>query len=128
MFINISNHPSSKWSPEQLAAASQYGKIVDIQFPNIPAEADHSEVESLAWDYVIRAEDLLRDPATERAKDGSHAIHVMGETSFVVAFVRNCRLGVPLVCSTTAREVVDLGDGKKEARFRFVQFRQMAKE
>ena len=32
MFINHTNHPSH-WLDEQLAAAHQYGEVVDIPFP-----------------------------------------------------------------------------------------------
>ena len=49
MFINISNHPSPKWGPEQLAAAVALGGTVrDIAFPNVPPAADMAAVELLA--------------------------------------------------------------------------------
>ena len=35
MFINFTNHASSKWSDAQLQAAKEYGSIVDIQFPSL---------------------------------------------------------------------------------------------
>ena len=39
MFINLTNHPSSEWSEEQLNAARQYSDhIMDLKFPNIEPE------------------------------------------------------------------------------------------
>ena len=52
MFINLSNHPALKWSKEQSAAAAEYGDIVDIPFPSVPAEADEAEVNALAETYA----------------------------------------------------------------------------
>lgn len=34
MFINLTNHPSDKWSKEQLEAARKYGEVVELVFPN----------------------------------------------------------------------------------------------
>ncbi len=38
-FINLTNHPSTKWGADQLAAAKKYGNIVDIPFPAVDPEA-----------------------------------------------------------------------------------------
>ncbi len=46
-FINLSNHPSATWSEEQLSAASKYGKIIDINFPNITPEMSDIEINLL---------------------------------------------------------------------------------
>ena len=35
VFINCSNHPSKRWSEEQKKAAEEYGRIVDIRFPEV---------------------------------------------------------------------------------------------
>ena len=43
-FINLSNHPSDKWDEKQMEAAKQYGEVMDIPFPSIPAQADENEV------------------------------------------------------------------------------------
>lgn len=39
-FYNISNHPSSKWDEKQLEAANEFGEIIDIRMPHIPADRD----------------------------------------------------------------------------------------
>lgn len=52
MFINVSNHPSSKWSQAQKDAAG--GEILDIPFPNINPRASTWEVEAMASEFEKR--------------------------------------------------------------------------
>ncbi len=52
MFINVSNHHSSKWSFKQTEAAKEYGTIVDIPFPNVSPYYTKEEVENLANEYL----------------------------------------------------------------------------
>ena len=33
VFVNFSNHPSFRWSAEQLSAAETYGRVIDEPFP-----------------------------------------------------------------------------------------------
>ena len=35
VFVNFTNHPSETWEEKQIEAAHQYGKIVDLPFPNV---------------------------------------------------------------------------------------------
>ena len=124
MLINLSNHPSSKWGDEQqLQAATKYGEVVDIPFPNIPPDWSHEQVHDCAWHY---ANTVVYEQVPA---GGKFAVHLMGETSFVVAFARYWRDltddEVDLLCSTTERIVEEMPDGSKQSTFRFVQFRQM---
>ena len=48
MFLNVSNHPSDKWSQEQLAAAEMYGSVRDFPFPVISPYWDIARVSALA--------------------------------------------------------------------------------
>ena len=48
MFINFSNHASTRWGVPQKQAAKKYGEIVDVQFPNVNPEATSEEVHELA--------------------------------------------------------------------------------
>lgn len=116
-FINVSNHPSSKWSDAQLNAAKSFGDIVDLPFPQIDPSHSHSQIEMLASDYA--------DKIKEIAPDGSAVIHIMGEMTFTFAIV--CRLkalGFRCVASTTERKVVEKADNVRETTFEFVQFRE----
>lgn len=57
MLLNVSNHPSELWGSKQLDAAHQYGGVVDIPFPPIPAETTSIEIERKVEEYLqkIRA-------------------------------------------------------------------------
>ena len=49
IFINLSNHDSSKWSVKQIEEAlklSENGLIIDIPFPNIDPELTSDEITS----------------------------------------------------------------------------------
>lgn len=115
MFINLTNHPSSGWSQEQLNATLQYGEIVDISFPIIEPFFTKAEVDELA---DITVEGI-------RSVDASPVVHIMGEMTFTYAVVERLKaLGITCVASTTERLVKMMPDGKKVSEFKFVQFRE----
>lgn len=117
MLINLSNHPSHLWSEEQLSAASTYGEIMDIPFPNIDANGDEQYIDTLASVYEDK---ILHWPENTKIY-----VHVMGEMTFVYAFVaRMQNHQIPCVASTTKRIVIESKDGKKESIFQFVKFRR----
>ncbi len=103
MLLNLSNHPSHKWTPEQQQAArEQYCDITDIPFPNIPPEATEEELGQLVEAYVEKIKG--RQPA---------AVHLMGEMTFTYRLVQRLKeAGIPCVASTTHR-IVEEKDGKK---------------
>ena len=116
VFLNISNHPSTKWGEEQLKAAQKYGEIVDIQFPNVPADEDAATIHNLA---NMSAKNILR-----LYKDDLVTIHIMGEMNFVFAFVNIAKAHkIPCFASTTER-IVKEENGVKTSVFKFLQFRQ----
>lgn len=55
IFINFSNHPSGRWDVKQKKASEQYGRIVDIPFPMVPAQASQEEVGILAGIIIIKS-------------------------------------------------------------------------
>lgn len=118
-FINLSNHPSARWSPEQKEAASALagGEVEDIPFPEVAPEASTVGIEADA--------DRL---AGEIAAKRPGAVGVTGEWTLTVALVvRLQRAGIRCVSPSSRREVRELpgGDGatKKEVVFRFVGWR-----
>lgn len=125
MFINISNHPSSKWGIEQIEAAKKLGgNIIDIPFPNVSPNATKSE--------IFRLVDEIGCIVLEKTKELSNVIdyvHVMGEQGFVFSFVNYIHLfknifnNIICVHSTTER-IVEEKDGQKVSTFKFVQFRE----
>lgn len=117
MFINLSNHPSSKWTAEQKEAAQEMGgSIVDVQFPQVDPTWDQLTVRHLANGKFAEIFENRELPIT---------CHVMGESGFIFEFVRLCKeADVKVVHSTTSREVVENEDGSKTSVFKFVQFRE----
>ena len=113
MLLNLSNHPTSKWAPEQRRAAEvRYGGIKDMAFPRVPPEAGEAELDRMAGQFFKKIKKMT--PA---------AVHVMGEMTFTHRLV--CLLkgaGVPCIASTTDR-IVEEREGKKVVQFRFVRFR-----
>lgn len=117
MFINLSNHPSSDWSEEQLEAARQYGDVVDMPFPAVSAMADESDIAALVKEY---ANDII--PRYNARQD---VFHVMGEMCFSFALIRLLQqAGFVCVASTSERIVREEEPGHKEVFFNFVRFRQ----
>lgn len=115
MLINLSNHPSDRWSPAQRqAATAEYGEIMDIAFPAIPPAASTTEVHHLVQDTLARI--------TEQTD--LQAVHVMGEMTYVYAMVTQLQaVGIPAIASTSQRNTIDHPDGTKTVQFEFVQFR-----
>lgn len=118
LFINLTNHPSAMWTADQLAAADNIGRIIDIPFPIVSPDATTYEIHQLADQLVA---DLLR------MSEDVHTttVHVMGEHTLTYALVARLReKGVKCVASTSERNTIMLPDGKKVSEFRFVQFRE----
>lgn len=112
MFINLSNHPSSLWSPEQLDAAKEYGKIVDIPFPTIDPQKDKAYIDKLVDDYFNKV-------VTTAEGCPVFTVHLMGEMNFSFALLERLRNhNVICVASTTQRS----SDGTNN-QFKFVRFR-----
>lgn len=113
MLLNLTNHPSPRWSDNQLAAAhDQFGGLQDLPFPNIPSGATTEEVDALAEEYLHKV--------TEAAPA---AVLLQGEFTFVYALTTRLQAqGVTVVVGTSERNVEER-DGKKIVQFDFVQFR-----
>lgn len=118
MLINLSNHPSSKWSETQIAAAhSLFGEIVDMPFPAVAPDGDEKYIADLADEYC--------DKVMEVSGGEPAVVHLMGEmnlTFILVSLLQN--EGYTCIASTTRRIVRELPDGGKEAKFQFVRFRK----
>lgn len=118
IFVNLSNHPTSKWGSEQLAAARNLGeKIIDVPFPMIAPDATHQDVLDAAFACYKEIESLC-DPELNDV-----TIHVMGEMTFTYNFINVASLDCDCVASTTERISVENSDGTKTSTFKFVQFR-----
>ena len=120
MFINLSNHPSSKWTESQIKAAEQYGEIVDMHFPNVDPAGDTTYIDDLANEYAQRVNSIA---------NGTHSVvHIMGEMTLTFAIIIKLqKMNINCVCSTTERIVEELDNGEKKVLFNFVKFRDYAK-
>ncbi len=117
LFLNLTNHPSSKWDSRQLETAKNYGTIEDIKFPNINPDWTDEQVEN-------EAEEVARN-IMEKAKERKVTVHVMGEMGFTYALVRILQKeDIPCVYSTTERKVTENPDDTETKKFVFKQFRK----
>lgn len=116
LFINFSNHPSQAWDEKQMAAALQFGNVVDLPFPQVDPAASTTDVSRLAQQCVEQIMALGQGRAV--------TVHAMGEMTLVFQVVSTLkRLGVRCVNSTTERITTEEGN-KKVSLFNFVQFRE----
>ncbi len=120
MLINLSNHPISCWSQNQLAAAKElYVDVIDLPFPAVPPQSDEVSIADLAQEYQDRCLSTLHQFPLQK-----NAVHVMGEMTLTYALVSLLlKDGVDCVASTTERIVTGI-QGKDVPEFRFVRFRR----
>jgi hypothetical protein len=113
MLLNLTNHPSPRWTEKQLSAANDiYGGVVDLPFPNIPSGATTEAVDALAEEYVQKV--MAAAPV---------AVLLQGEFTFVYALTARLQArGMTVVVGTSERNVEER-EGKKIVQFNFVQFR-----
>ena len=117
IFLNFSNHPSSRWSPEQLSAAEAFGRVVDEPFPAVPAELDERGVALLADEAVLRI--MAHHPA---------AVLCQGEYTLAFAVTERLKAeGVKVLAASSDRvietEADENGETRKVSVFRFTRFR-----
>jgi hypothetical protein len=123
MLLNLSNHPVSEWTLEQLSVAEQdFGKVLDEPFPMIPPEYSGEEVLKLAERYLGICQNILGLPAQ------GNAVMLSGEIVFC-SLLSHMLLdaGYRVICATTTREVINRGNGIVERKFKFIRFRDYLK-
>ena len=118
IFINHTNHPSARWSQEQLSAAKIYGEIIDIPFPLINATSTTDEISELVKTNLEKI--LALEPAI---------VLCQGEFNYTFAMVEGLKnVGVKVVAATSERiaveEILTDGSTRQVSTFRFVQFRE----
>lgn len=118
MLINLTNHPSKYWCAKQIEAASVYGEIVDMPFPEIDETADETYISTLADRYF---QEIIAV-----ASNTSVTVHLMGELTFTYALLKRLQLHDILCIASTSRRIVkeDMLGLKKEVLFQFERFRK----
>jgi len=131
MLLNISNHPKSSWSKEQISQAeSIYGVIIDIPFPEIDPESSLEEIKKLAEQYSATVLDYISSIYNKNTEGNSYqnVVHLMGEFTFVFNLLEKLKiLGIKAVNSTTSRESRSISNKtgtEKISVFKFVKFRE----
>jgi len=124
LFINLSNHPSSGWTPEQMNAALEMvdnAPVIDMQFPLIDPEMNTKEVQKLAKNVFIKICKLINEYDADQV-----ILHVMGEMCFTYKIVEFSKQSNSIICvaSTTKRVVSEDANRSKVSKFEFVQFRK----
>jgi hypothetical protein len=116
MLLNISNHPSSKWSFKQFDIATQkYTKVTDLPFPDIPPQWDIHTTKDLALIYFEKISAMVPVPI---------AVHIMGEFSFTFTLVTLLKESGIACLASTSKRIVKEENGIKLSTFEFVRFRE----
>ena len=122
MFINFSNHPSTKWNNTQRAAAMALGDdhIVDIPFPSIDPYMSTLQITELANTYIDRI-----------MKHNPTSVLCQGEMVFSFIIINQLlERSVPVYAACSDRITQDRIDSNgqtvKISMFDFVQFRNYA--
>lgn len=120
VFVNLSNHPSQKWSEEQIKAVmsvpctyAPITKIEDVDFPMVDPEASTTDLAKIS-------EKVIND-----LPKGTVSALVQGEYILSSLLVKGLQQrGIACYTATTHRNVIDLPDGKKLTEFKFVRLRE----
>lgn len=118
MFLNYSNHPSYLWGENQIKEAKKYGDIVDVPFPQIPADFEEAYVKKMAESEYERIKSLK-----------PMVVLCQGEMTFCHNIVnRLTENGITVVAACSERVNTEklLPDGRtiKQVVFEFVRFRK----
>ena len=117
-FVNHTNHPSSRWSSEQISAAQVYGEIFDLPFPAVNPHASTDEIRALVAENLKKILEL--EPIS---------VLCQGEFNYTFEMVAQLKnLGVKVMAATSERisreELQPDGSTKQISTFRFVRFRE----
>ena len=118
VFVNCSNHPSAGWSERQKEAAEQYGKIVDVPFPDVDPGWDEAEVHRHAQELCSR---ICAYPVA--------AVMCQGEFTLSYALIHLLKArGIRVLAACSRRRAVEVKQEdrsvEKQAVFCFEQFRE----
>lgn len=128
MLINNTNREHTTWGEDQLEASKDFGEIVDMIMPGIPAEADEAEADRIAGLVVRR---ILRRLGRENAGTGNEQDAVICQGDFTLVYRVVTRLkeaGVTVVAPSFQRVTKPTlrpdGTTVPGYSFRFERYRQ----
>jgi len=129
ILINLSNHHSAKWSSDQ---AKEWTKIINIDFPHIPADLTGKAVKRIAENYaqhIIEVKEKLKNSSNGIVTDNDVFVYFAGEYSFCYYLLEELRGKVRIVIPTSERiktETIN-PDGTVTGKviFKFCQWREL---
>lgn len=117
-FVNFSNHPSIRWTDEQVEAAMVCGDIVDVPFPLLEANISEEEMIKIGDECVKK---IVENNPTKVMCQGEFTL-----TFYVVN--KLIKKGITCVAACTKRVsnemILDDGSVRKESYFVFEGFRK----
>lgn len=114
VFINFTNHPSAAWPSEQVNAAQEYGRIIDVPFPTVDPQGDEAYIEMVANHY-------------EEVIMSYHPVAVLCQGEFCVAYQIISRLkkkGITVLAACSER-ITETSGNCKTSVFEFRRFRRL---
>lgn len=111
--INLTNHPSGRWSNDQIQVCQKKGQIVDLPFPQIASDCSRKQMDDLTDSYL-----------QEIQKFENPSVLIQGEMVFTYSLVRRLEeRKIPAYAAITTREAVESiqpdGSSFKQSVFRF---------
>ena len=98
MLINCSNHPSHLWGAKQKEAASAYGEVLDIPFPQVDPQLDEAGLRQIVGDYAARIEAI-----------GADAVFLAGEFTFLFMLVdKLLKDGENVICACSRLDRISM--------------------
>ena len=118
VFINHTNHPSDKWSRNQLNEASKIGTIVDMRFPDIDPTWDSLQVKNVA----AKSFESIKRIAPNAVLCQGEAVY----TFELVTLLKAAGIKVLAACAERNVKEREKGSGitEKISEFRFTGFRE----
>lgn len=119
MLLNLTNHPSKKWSIQQTdAALKEWENIVDYPFPYVSPQDDEKELFQKACSIADDVKSLCPD-----------AVLCQGEMTMTFILVQILqKKGIPVYAATSERISVESlnsdGSVEKKSVFKFIRFRR----
>lgn len=118
VFVNFSNHPSTRWNGDQKEAAEKYGDIVDVQFPLLGPDLSEKDIKKIGDECI--AQIIKYSPV---------AVMCQGEFTLTFYVVSELlRKGITCVSACTRRvsneTMLEDGTVRKESLFVFDGFRK----
>ena len=118
MLINLSNHPSDKWSEKQLICASEYGEVIDLPFPSVDPHGTSQYIDDLVQAYFDRIMEF-KDPV----------VMLQGEYLFTYRLINKLKAaGIKVLASCSERRTIEYTDENgytsRKSEFEFVSFKE----